>query len=158
MLNSGQAGSEELGSGVTMRKEKPAPNPDAYVAALTGWRRKCVEALRNGVRGAATLDEKIKWGHLVYLANGPVLLIRAEEKRVLFGFWRGKLLRKIEPRLKPGGKYEMATLELLEGDTISASIVRRLTREAVALNRKRGDPTLEARPEQQRKTPHNPRK
>jgi hypothetical protein len=43
-----------------------------------------------------------------------VLLIRAEDARVLFGFWRGKLLRAIEPRLKPGGKYEMATLELRE--------------------------------------------
>ena len=44
----------------------------------------------------------MKWGHLVYLSNGPVLLIRAEEKRVLFGFWRGKRLREIAPRLKAG--------------------------------------------------------
>jgi hypothetical protein len=44
----------------------------------------------------------------------PFLLIRAEERRVLFGFWRGQRLRGIEPRLKPGGKYEMATLELVE--------------------------------------------
>ena len=55
-------------------------------------------------------------GPLVYFANGPVLLIRAEEERVLFGFWRGQRLREIEPRLKPGGKYEMATLEFREGD------------------------------------------
>lgn len=133
-----------------MRKEKPAPNPDAYVAALNGWRRECVEALRSGVRGAADLEEKIKWGHLVYLAHGPVLLIRAEEERVLFGFWRGKRLREMEPRLKYGGKYEMATLELRDGDTISVAMVRQLTRGAVALNRKLGDPTSAAEVKQKR--------
>jgi hypothetical protein len=125
-----------------MKKSIPAANPDAYVAALDGWRRARVEELRAAVLDAAPLDETIKWGHLVYHASGPVLLIRAEEERVLFGFWRGKLLRSIEPRLKPGGKYEMATLELTEGATIDPGTVRRLTREAVALNTSHGDPTL----------------
>lgn len=128
-----------------MKKSIPAANPDAYVAALDGWRRSLVEALRAAVREAAPLDEVIKWGHLVYLSNGPVLLIRAEEERVLFGFWRGQRLRDIEPRLKPGGKYEMATLELREGATIDAETVRRLTREAAALNAAHGDPALDAR-------------
>jgi hypothetical protein len=125
-----------------MKKSTPAANPDAYVAALDGWRRALVEELRAAVRDAAPLDEVIKWGHLVYLSNGPVLLIRAEEERVLFGFWRGKQLRSIEPRLKPGGTYEMATLQLTEGATIDAGTVRRLTREAAALNVARGNPTL----------------
>ena len=89
--------------------------------------------------------EVIKWGHLVYFSNGPLLLIRAEDERVLFGFWRGQHLRKIEPRLKPGGKYEMATLELRKGDTIDAKTIRELTRKAVALNKKLGDPTLAAK-------------
>ncbi len=72
-----------------MRKSVPAADPDAYVLALDGWRRACVETLRAAVRKAAGLEEAIKWGHLVYAANGPVLLIRAEDERVLFGFWRG---------------------------------------------------------------------
>ncbi|HZN02600.1 MAG TPA: DUF1801 domain-containing protein [Candidatus Polarisedimenticolia bacterium] len=130
-----------------MKKSKPAESPDAYVAALTGWRRSCVEALRKVVRRAAPLEEVIKWRNLVYLAKGPVLVIRAEESRVLFGFWRGKRLRDIEPRLKPGGKYEMATLSLREGETVDPATVHRLTREAVALNRRLGDPTLAARRE-----------
>jgi hypothetical protein len=91
------------------------------------------------VRG---LEEVIKWGHLVFYANGPVSLIRGEDHRVLFGFWRGKRLREIEPRLKPGGKYEMATLELREGDRIGSKRVRRLVMQAVALNKKHGDPTV----------------
>src|SRR5918995_6309663 len=101
---------------MAMRKVVPAANPDAYVAALDGWRRPRVEALRKAVRAAATFDEAIKWGHLVYASNGPVLLIRAEEARVLFGFWRGQRLSKFEPRLKAGGKYEMATMALRAGD------------------------------------------
>ena len=124
-----------------MKNSVPAESPDAYVAALTGWRRACVEELRAAVRGVARLDEVIKWGHLVYLANGPVLLIRAEEERVLLGFWRGQRLRAIEPRLKPGGKYEMASIELREGDTIPPATVRRLTVDAAALNEQLGDPT-----------------
>ena len=123
-----------------MKKMIAAASPDAYVEALDGWRRKAVESLRSTVRAASALEEVVKWGHLVYLANGPVLLIRAEEERVLFGFWRGQRLRGIEPRLKPGGKYEMATLELREGMTIGTVTVRRLTREAVVLNGKHGDP------------------
>jgi hypothetical protein len=128
-----------------MKKSIPAASPDAYVAALDGWRRECVEELRTAVRNAAALEEVVKWGHLVYLANGPVLLIRAEERRVLFGFWRGQRLREIEPRLKPGGKYEMATVELRAGAAIDPATVRRLTQQAVALNESLGDPTLEAR-------------
>jgi hypothetical protein len=92
------------------------------------------------VRASAALEEVVKWGHLVYLSNGPVLLIRAEAHRVLFGFWRGQRLRTIDARLKPGGKYEMATLELREGMSITRAKVRRLTREAVALNAALGNP------------------
>lgn len=124
-----------------MQKVPAAANPDAYVAALSGWQRALVESLRASVRGAAPLDELIKWRHLVYFSNGPVLLIRAEEERVLFGFWRGQRLREIEPALRPGGKYEMATLELCEGMALDARTASRLVREAVRLNRAMGDPT-----------------
>ena len=129
-----------------MRKSAPAADPDAYVRALTGWRRTCVDALRTAVRKAAALEETVKWGHLVYASNGPVLLIRAEDERVLFGFWRGQRLRAIEPRLKPGGKYEMATLEIREGVTVKPAVAARLTKEAVELNETVGDPTAIVKP------------
>jgi len=70
-----------------------------------------------------------------------VLLIRAEDKRVLLGFWRGKRLLEIDGRLKPGGKYEMATIELREGGVVNSSTARRVTRKAVKLNKTLGDPT-----------------
>jgi hypothetical protein len=124
-----------------MKKSTPPENPDAYLKSIAGWQRALVTDLRSTVLKSGALDEGIKWGHLVYFSNGPVLLIRAEEKRVLFGFWRGQRLREIESRLKPGGKYEMATLELRESDEISPAIVRRLVKTAVSLNQTYGDPT-----------------
>ena len=73
-----------------MKKSVPAASPEAYVASLKGWRRTTVEALRAAIRSAGRLDEVIKWGNVVYLGNGPVLMIRAEAERVL-------RLRGVEP-------------------------------------------------------------
>jgi hypothetical protein len=124
-----------------MKKSVPAASPEGYVDALTGWQRVAVRRLRAAVVASGKLEEVIKWGHLVYLSNGPVLLIRAESDRVLFGFWRGQRLREIDGRLKPGGKYEMATIVLGEDEDVSAAIVRRLVKAAVDLNETHGDPT-----------------
>jgi hypothetical protein len=124
-----------------MQKSTPAANPDAYVTALTGWQQHGVAALRHVVRASALLEERVKWGHLVYFANGPVLLIRAEPQRLLLGFWRGQRLLSLEPRLQPGGKYEMATLVLLQDTPLTPEIVQRLTVAATALNTQLGDPT-----------------
>jgi hypothetical protein len=124
-----------------MKKSIPAASPDAYVDGLSGWQRLTVQRLRAAVVTNADLDEVIKWGHLVYLSNGPVLLIRAEEHRVLFGFWRGKRLREIEDRLKPSGKYEMATVELRQNEEVSAGVVGRLVKAAVGFNETLGNPT-----------------
>lgn len=124
-----------------MKKSIPAANPDEYIASLSDWQQRFTAALRSTVLDTETVREAIKWGHLVYFSNGPVFLIRAEETRVLFGFWRGQRLRGIEPRLKPGGKYEMATLELVEQTPLDRSTVEALVREAVALNKAFGDPT-----------------
>jgi hypothetical protein len=124
-----------------MKKVVPAASPAAYVATLTGWQRACVEHLRASVLASKGLDEVIKWGNLVYLSNGPAIVIRAEEERVLLGFWRGKRLRALDERLKPGGKYEMATITLREGESVEPAVARKLVREAIALNATLGDPT-----------------
>jgi len=129
-----------------MKRQPPPASPDAYVKALTGWRGLLVRRLRSAVRSAGDLDEVIKWGHLVYFSNGPVALIRAEEARVLFGFWRGQRLTNLEPRLKPGGKYELATLDLREGMTIPPARVQRLVRAAIALNDSLGNPATKVKP------------
>jgi len=119
-----------------------ARNPDEYVECLGGWQRRHVEALRAAVFDAVpALEERLKWGHIVCFLNGPVLLIRAEPQRVLLGFWRGQRLLHVEPRLRGGGKYEMATLALTPDTPLARDTVLALAREAVALNRSLGDPT-----------------
>ena len=127
-----------------MRKEVPAESPQAYVEALDGWRREIVEALLAATRAAGDPEARIKWGHIVCFSNGPVLLIRAEDARVLFGFWRGKRLRHIEPKLKTGGKYELATMTFHDGDTMDTALAEKLVREAMRSNAEVGDPTKSA--------------
>lgn len=85
----------------------PATMPDEYIGSLTGWQQGFAEALRNTAWAAVpALQERLKWGHPVCFSNGRILIIRAELRRVLFGCMRGQRLRHIEPRLKPGEKYE----------------------------------------------------
>jgi hypothetical protein len=120
----------------------PLPaSPDEYVQSISGWRRGCVDMLRAIARDVGDSDETVKWGHLVYVANGPAFLIRAEEQRVLFGFWRGKRLLDIEPRMKGGGKYELRTLDVREDTLIDPATAEQLIREAIRLNRAIGNPT-----------------
>jgi hypothetical protein len=122
-----------------------ADSPDAYVTALDGWRQARVAALRQAVLEAAPgLDERLKWGHLVYFSGGPVLLIRAEAARVLFGFWRGLRLLHLEPRMRGGGKFELRTLELREDTPLARATALALVKAAVALNAELGDPTRRA--------------
>ena len=124
-----------------MRKGPLAASPGEYVQSLDGWQRKRVDMLREIALGVGDSEETVKWGHLVYLANGPAFLIRAEEHRVLFGFWRGKRLLDIEPRMTGTGKYEMKTLELREDTDIDPAVAERLVREAIKLNLTIGNPT-----------------
>ena len=124
-----------------MRSGPPPASPDDYIRSLTGWQLDRVEMLRGIAREVGQSEETIKWGHLVYLVNGPAFLIRAEEERVLLGFWRGKRMLAIEPRMTGTGKYEMKTLELRQDTEIDPEVAERLIREAVRLNQTLGDPT-----------------
>lgn len=120
---------------------KAAANPDAFVAELSGWQADLVNKLRAAVNSAAPFDEIIKWGNLVFVHNGPCILIHVEDARVLLGFWRGKRLTALEPRIKPSGKYELGNIVFGQGEGIDAAIVENLAREAARLNRDLGDPT-----------------
>ncbi len=119
-----------------------AESPDAYVAALSGWQRERCEMMRAAIMGAASFEETIKWTNLVFLANGPCILIRAEEHRVLLGFWRGKRLRGLEPRIKASGKYELGNLVMTAATEVTPEHVARLAAEAFRLNAELGNPAL----------------
>ncbi|WP_033073161.1 DUF1801 domain-containing protein [Sphingopyxis sp. MWB1] len=118
-----------------------ASSPDAYIAALSGWQRDRAEMMRAAIMGAAPFEETIKWTNLVFLAKGPCILIRAEESRVLLGFWRGIRLRGLDPRIKASGKYELGNLILTEEMVVTPDSVAELAAEAFRLNQQLGDPT-----------------
>ena len=124
-----------------MKRGQATASPDAYVAALSGWQRERVEMLRAAVNVGGDFEEIIKWHNLVFVSNGLCMLIRAEESRVLLGFWRGKRLAHLDPRIKPSGKYELANLVMREETQVAPALVTKLATEAVALNREFGDPT-----------------
>lgn len=118
-----------------------ATTPAAYLGAFSGWQQAYAAALHDAVMDAVpAFDARIKWGHIVCFMNGPALLIRVEPTRVLLGLWRGQRLRHIEPRLRPGGKFEMATLALQEGTALERATVIALAREAARLNLALGNP------------------
>ena len=124
-----------------MRKGPLAASPDEYVQSIDGWQRQRVEFLREIAHRVGGSQEVVKWGHLVYMTDGPTFLIRAEDDRVLFGFWRGKRMMDIEPRMVGGGKYELRTLHLLEGMEIDPAVAEKLIRQSIALNASLGNPT-----------------
>lgn len=117
-----------------------AESPDAYIAALSGWQRARAEMMRAAIMVAAPFDGTIKWTNLVFMANGPCILIRAEQHRVLLGFWRGKRLRALDPRIKASGKYELGNLVMTEATEVTAEQVARLAVEAFRLNAELGNP------------------
>ena len=122
-------------------KMKAAASPDAFVAELSGWRAGLVAMLRAAIGAGARFDEIIKWGNLLFVRHGPCVLIHVEDERVVLGFWRGKRLTGLEPRIKPSGKYELGNIVLHEGDGIEPAKIAGLAREAARLNDELGDPT-----------------
>ena len=120
---------------------KAAASPDAFVAELSGWRGELVAMLRAAIGAGAAFDEIIKWGNLVFVRHGPCVLIHVEDERVVLGFWRGKRLTGLEPRIKPSGKYELGNIVFREGDGIDPATVMHHAGEAARLNEELGDPT-----------------
>lgn len=126
---------------MAMMKGVAAADPDAYVAALSGWQRTRVEMLRAAVNEGGNFEETIKWTNLVFLLNGPCIVIRAEEARVLLALFRGKRLTQFDPRIKPSGKFDLANLVMTEETEIDPAMITQLAAAAAALNLEYGDPT-----------------
>lgn len=120
---------------------KAYADTEAWFADAADWQKPIISTLRGAIASAADFEQMIKYGNLFFLHRGPAVLIRHEPERLLLGFFRGKRLRDMEPRLKLGGKYELANLVLREGDTIEATTVAGLAAKAALLNDELGDPT-----------------
>lgn len=119
---------------------KAYASPDDWFADAGAWQRALIETLQAAILAGGEFEPAIKWGNLVYLHNGPCLLIRHEESRVLLGLWRGKRLVSLDARIKPSGKYELGNIVLRKGDAIEPAKVTELARAAARLNDELGDP------------------
>jgi hypothetical protein len=112
-----------------------------YVARLPPQQRQIVESLRRLVKDAAPdAVESFKWAQPVFESNGPFAYIKAHREHVNFGFWRGLEVDGGRGILESGGE-KMAHVKLREPRDVKIAEFKALVKEAVRLNRERGDPS-----------------
>jgi hypothetical protein len=124
-----------------MIKGTAAESPDAYIEALTGWQRNYVEMLRTAFHAGAEFSETIKWTNLLFESNGPCIVVRAEEYRVIIAFFRGKRLAHLDPRIKPSGKFELANFIVKSDPGMGSTVFTHWASTAAAFNAELGSPT-----------------
>lgn len=118
-----------------------ATTVEEYIGSLEGWQAQVVAEVRSLVCQAAPgAKESIKWAQPVYEDNGPFCYIKAFKNSVNFGFWRGVDLSDPSGLLQGSGE-KMRHVRLTGVDEIQRELLQDCVREAVALNRLKGDPT-----------------
>ncbi|MDZ4744400.1 MAG: DUF1801 domain-containing protein [bacterium] len=114
---------------------------DSYINHLRGWQREVVTTIRSLVRASSPeVEESIKWSQPVYEHNGPVCYVKAFSDHVNFGFWRGTELDDPE-NLLVGDLTKMRHVRIGHVNDIKRDTFERYVRQAVRLNRDKGDPT-----------------
>ncbi len=100
-----------------------------------------VNALRQLVRAAApATSESLKWGQPVFEENGPFAYIKPSKNHVTFGFWRGAELTDGKGLLVGDGD-RMKHVKIACMADIRTADLRKFVKEAVKLNREKGNPT-----------------
>jgi hypothetical protein len=111
------------------------------VAGLPAGQAQIVERVRAVFKSAAPgVRESIKWAQPVYEEGGPFAYIKAFPKAVNVGFWRGADLAD------PKGAFEgdgdrMRHIKVRSLDELDEDRLLTWTKEAISLNRAKGDPT-----------------
>ncbi len=119
-----------------------AINVDDYIAHLRGWQREVVTTIRTIIKAnAPDAEESILWSQPVFALNGPMCYVKAFSDHVNFGFWRGTELDD-ELNLLTGDVTMMRHITLKSAKDIKREKFEQMVRQAVKLNKERGDPTL----------------
>jgi hypothetical protein len=114
---------------------------DGYIDGLGGERGAIVATLREVIRTTAPeARETIKWAQPVYESGGPFAYIKAFGKSVNLGFWRGAEIRDPSGLLVGEGD-RMRHVRLTSLAEVRLDLVADWVRQAVELNRTKGDPT-----------------
>jgi len=102
--------------------------------------RKLVAAMPQTVRLSHRVTSSIKWNQPVFEAGGPLAFVRVAKAHVTLGFWRGGELK--DPKgLLEGSGTRMAHVKIAEGDALDSKSIAAFLKEAVKLNKAKGDPT-----------------
>jgi hypothetical protein len=114
---------------------------DSYIAGLDEWKGEVVSGVRRIILKAAPgAEESIKWAQPVYESNGPFAYIKAFQSAVNFGFWRGVDIKDLKGLLQGTGGI-MRHVKLTRLDDVDESVLANFVRQAVELNKAKGDPT-----------------
>jgi hypothetical protein len=114
---------------------------DGYIEGLEAWKGEIVSRVRQIVLEAAPeAEESIKWAQPVYDSNGPFAYIKAFKNAVNFGFWRGVDLKDPKGVLQGSGE-KMRHVKLTSLEEIDTALFADFVRQALELNRIKGDPT-----------------
>ena len=115
---------------------------DEYIAAFDDWRTDAMKRLREVVKeGAPHSAVGIKWAQPVWEWNGPMIWMKAYQKHVDIGFWRGTEMDDPKKVLTGDGE-RMRHIKITSVDDIPADALRELVKQAVQLNTAKGNPTL----------------
>lgn len=119
-----------------------AATVEQYVNGHKGWQREVLTTLRSIVHGVAPdIEESIMWSQPVFSANGPVCFIKAYKDYITFGFWRGTEISDSEGLLS-GDLSMMRTMTIRSAKDVRRETFESMVKQAVRLNREKGDPTL----------------
>lgn len=133
------------------RKAAAAPTPkvsplagasiEAFIKQrLEGWQAELTRQLVALIHAAApAASAAVKWGQPVFESNGPFAFIKPAKEHVTFGFWRGAELA--DPHSVLQGEGERMKHVKLTGLDYDAAQLRAFVKQAVELNRERGNPT-----------------
>ena len=114
---------------------------DSYIAGLEEWKGEVVSSIRRIIlKSAPGVKESIKWVQPVYESNGLFAYIKAFQNAVNFGFWRGVDINDPKGLLQGTGS-KMRHVKLTSLDDIDESTFSDFIRQAIELNRVKGNPT-----------------
>jgi hypothetical protein len=114
---------------------------DEYIIKLEKSKGEIVSKIRKIILDSAPdAKESIKWAQPVYEINGPFAYIKAFKNDVNFGFWRGADIIDPEGILQGSGE-KMRHIKLRSLTDINEKLFVDFIRQAIELNRSKGDPT-----------------
>jgi uncharacterized protein YdeI (YjbR/CyaY-like superfamily) len=110
---------------------------DAYTAKAADFAKPIIEHIRQLVHDTSPLlMENIKWGHVFFEYDGPVLQLAAFKEHCAVGFWKATLLNDPHKVLKIGDGSAGSFGKLASvADLPSEDILKDLILQAIQLNK-----------------------